>query len=332
MNVDRRGFFLTLMLPGAWALVGCSGSIPIPGRAARSKALSLHSRITGGARALSAAGLSGNGIGLGVPGGGGLGAAAGNPPMLGMFLNFGPALPDGGVSRGRPARPTRQEDPRTPTFYFDEFLRLWVRIEENLGRSRYDFFEDEAQTTQAGFAETRWPEEWSVYPQTWISMYRFDAGALAGTSGAWETTSAEDGSGSSRSQGIWSDGAAHKSESRWQANGDSTWWSRNEGPGAWWSESTATFGHNGSGEMRHGDSDGYTVIYSYNPDGSGSARFAGPTADFPVVIAWDGLGGAWITYPDGRREPIEGWWGCWWGVVAVSSPGESGADPGSAGP
>ncbi|MFM7323121.1 MAG: hypothetical protein ACKO5K_16600, partial [Armatimonadota bacterium] len=329
--MERRLFLSLLALPGAWTLSGCGGSIPKSGGGARSKVLELHSRITGGARALSSAGMSGNGLAASAPGGGLSGGGASAPPMLGAFLNFGPPPAGGGGVSRRRARPTRQEDPTPPTFYFDEFLRLWVRVQEAPGKSRYDFFLDEAASEGAGFAETRWPEDWSTFPQVWQSSYRFDAGELAGAAGEWETHCEADGSGRSTGNNVWMDGSTNRSSSEWFANGDSTWSSRSDAPGDWWTESSGTFRHDGSGGLRHRDSDGYGATYVYLPDGSGKARFEGPTTDFPITIHWNGRGEAWITYADGRREPFEGWWGCWWGVVKVAEPGGGGSDPGTSG-
>jgi len=325
----RRRFLAIAFMTGTGGmLAGCGGSIPIGGGSTRRKVLELHQRITGGARTFSSAGMSGAGLSADAAGGG----AA--PPMLGAFLNFGAPPSGGGISRRRKRPATRQEDPAPPTFYYDEFLELWVSVLDSPGHSRYEFFLDEGKSQPAGFMETVWPEDWTVYPQVWTSSYRFEAGSLRGAEGNWDSRYDADGSGESSGLNRWTDGSTQRSESRWFANGDSTWNYRSEGPGTWWNESSGTFRHDGSGGMRHRDSDGYGATYLYFADGSGRATFEGPGPDFPVVIGWDGRGNAWIQYADGRKERIDGWWGCWWGIVAVSDGpgGSSGSSDGSTGP
>ena len=341
MNTYNRRQVLTGMVAGVIpVLAGCSGSVPITsggGDPTRAKVLEMHERITGSARAFGGAAPSlGNsdsgGIGSGGTsgGGGGVGGSAGaNMPFLGAFFN---QPRPGGPNRSQKrhsARITRQEDGGNPVWYFDWFLGLWVLVTEEPGRSRYDLYVDEEKTNPAGHMETIWPVDWEAYPQEWSSTYEFTQGTMAGTSGTWKTNSSADGSGSSKGEHRWSDGSTQSSESLWTSMGDSSWKSRSEGPGTWWNESAGTFRHDGSGGMRHEDADGYLVVYVYNRDGSGRATFSGPEKDLPVVITWDGRGDAWITYADGRRERIDGWWGGWWGRPILYGGGGAtgGGDP-----
>lgn len=332
--LDRRGFLTLASVGVVPVLIGCGGSVPLPEGGSdptRSKVLEMHERITGSARAFGAASPSlggggadsgGNGAGGTTGGGGNSGAVnSGAMPFLGAFFNQPRPGGPGRATKRRSARITRQEDGANPVWYFDWFLNLWVAVTEEPGRSRYDLYVDEDENIPAGHMETIWPVDWETFPQEWSSTYEFTEGTMKGTSGTWRTTTEADWSGTSKGEHRWSDGSVQTSESLWTSQGDSTWKSRTEGPGTWWNESAGTFRHDGSGGLRNEDSDGYLAVYIYNRDGSGRATFSGPDKDLPVVIVWDGRGNAFITYVDGRRERIQGWWGGWWGPILYGGGG-----------
>lgn len=213
-----------------------------------------------------------------------------------------------------------------PTFYYDDYLGLWVQVVEGTDSSSYLLYQDEAQTEPAGSIVTRWPADWSTYPQVYSSSYSFTAGFLAGSHGDSLDTTNADGSGASSYEDIYSDGSSDKGSSTWSVSGASSWSSRSDMSDGSWFECSGSFAADGSGKTHEKSSDGYAADYVYNPDGSGSALISGPDPGLPAKIVWDVYGNETITWADGTVETIPAWYG-----YATSGSGGIGTAGGGSG-
>lgn len=198
-------------------------------------------------------------------------------------------------------------DPGTtaPTFYYDEYLALWVDISDSATQSLYSLYEDEAKTKPAGNITTTLPSS-STYPQVYSSSYTYTAGAQKGAHGSYVSTQNQDGSGSSIYQDTFANGDTDSGESDYTAAGDFTWKSDSNFGGAK-SSFRGTFHSDGSGSSHSETSDGYVSDYTYRADGSGEAHISGPDPGLPATVVWDALGNTIITYADGTVEKWTGW-------------------------
>ena len=194
-----------------------------------------------------------------------------------------------------------------PAFYFDEYLGLWVQIEDGAAQSAYLLYEDEAKTKPAGSIVTTWPENWEVFPQVYSSRYEFTAGFLAGARGSFETAQNADGSGHSSYENVYADGWKDQGRSAWTGRGDFTWSSRSEDPNGFTVSDRGAFRADGSGGTHSETSDGFTADYTFNADGSGHGRISGPLPGLPATITWDAFGNTTIRYADGTTEHIPDW-------------------------
>jgi hypothetical protein len=222
----------------------------------------------------------------------------------------------GSSGSGGPAIP-----PVAPTFYFDEFLGLWVDIQDTATQSTYTLYVDEAKTQPAGSIVTTIPSG-TTYPQTFASTYNFTAGVLAGSHGSYQTTVNQDGSGSSSYTDTYTDGSKDSGQSSWTVAGGFTWTDQSTDSTGAQTTSSGAFHSDGSGATHSTTSDGYTIDYTYNADGTGSGKISGPAAGLPANITSDVYGDITITYADGTVDSIPGWT-----VVPVTGTNPGGSTP-----
>ena len=262
----------------------------------------------------------------------GLGGGASSPgtsvgnrmplPFVGAFIQNVASVPRSGraVAIHRMTR-TRDSVPPTdassPTFYFDDYLGLWVEIIDNPTQSSYALFEDQGKTLPAGSIVTNFPAS-DASPQVYSSTYSFTAGLLKGSHGSYNDVQNADGSGSSTYDDVSADGWKDNGQSSWTANGDYTWKSHTDAPGSFSTNDRGTFHADGIGLTHSDSSDGYTSDYTYRSDGSGFARINGPAPGLPARIVWDTLGNTTITYADGSVDHFNSWG---YGGVAVQGSG-----------
>lgn len=214
----------------------------------------------------------------------------------------GSTPPDPGVGDPQPA----------PTFYYDDYLGLWVDINDTATTSTYTLYEDEAKTKPAGSIVTQNPAD-NTFPQVYSSSYTYTAGSQAGAHGSYKSTYNQDGSGSSAYQDVYVDGTQDQGSSSSTSRGDYTWSGRTDYADKTFSSFKGSFRSDGSGGTHSEGSDGYVSDYTYNADGTGHARITGPDPGLPVTIDWDTQGNTTIHYADGSIEVIQGWG---FGVVA----------------
>lgn len=254
-------------------------------------------------------------------------------PNVGAFLhNIAAASPATRGIRIRASKQTRQEpepeptptiliapdpypgpvDP-APSFYYDYYLGLWVDVVSTSSTMTYRLYEDEAKTQPAGSIDTIQPADWNTFPQVFESTYSFTAGFSAGSHGHSKNVTNADYSSTSEYDNTYPDGWTDSGNSRYDAQGNSTWTSRTETGNGQWSESSGSFRADGSGGTRTRTSDGYEATYVYNRDGTGHGRITGNDPGLPVTISWDAYGNTTTTYADGTIEHTPGWGGYGYG-------------------
>jgi len=343
--MKHRGLCLTPVVGctaaiAALLLTGCGGGGSASGGSAPTATTRarVHAMSQNGMRSLTLSGVQtpfyaslrngGLATGVGASGGASVPAASSTAlPMVGAFLKNIAAVPPAtraahlqsrGVALGR-----QVVDPlppiSLPTFYYDDYLGLWVQIEDDPESSTYLLYADEAKTQPAGSIRTTWPVDWNTYPQVYASTYRFTAGFLAGAHGDYSDTVGADGSGASTYEDTYPDGSRDAGTSIWRADGSSEWSSRSDNADGSWFECSGSFLADGSGKTHERSSDGYGADYVYNADYSGSAVLTGPDPGLPAKIVWDSYGNETITYADGTVETVPMWIG-----YADGSPGSTG--------
>ena len=192
-------------------------------------------------------------------------------------------------------------------FYYDEWLALWVDTTANTSITySQKFYEDEAKTIPAGSLDST-SSDWSVYPVSGSYHFVCAAGTLKGTSSDSTFTYNADYSGASHYSSVTSDGWKYKGDSINNADGSSTWTNRTDSPDGTYSTDTGTFRSDGSSVTKTTGSDGYTVEYVNNADGSATGKITGPFDGLPANIVRDTTGKTTITYADGTVDIIPGW-------------------------
>ena len=122
---------------------------------------------------------------------------------------------------------TRPDPGPLPTFYYDDYLGLWVDITDTPTSSTFALYEDEAKTKPAGSIVTTFPTG-DTFPQIFTSHYTYTAGTQAGSHGDYNNTVNQDGSGSSSYLDVYVDGGKDQGSSQWTAGGDYTWTGRTD--------------------------------------------------------------------------------------------------------
>ena len=246
-------------------------------------------------------------------------------PFIGAFLHggfgFGGGLPSGtgviglsspssgiGVAIGASVPAVRRAGTRESTFYYDEYLGLWVDYTSDSTSVTSFLYEDQAKTKPAGNIKSNYRNDFVPGDDfSYTSSYSFTAGLLKGSSGNYNTTFKSDGSGSSSYKDVETDGSTSIGSSVQQADGSSSWSSKYSSARGYVSNDSGSFNSDGSGKSHYDSSDGYASDYQYNADGSGSAKVNGPEPGLPAVIVWDADGNVTITYADGTTEHFKTW-------------------------
>lgn len=278
---------------------------------------------------------------------GGAGGATNSVPHLGAFIRNIVAAPpglrgqvvramktagrvgarrahdDGGVSTGGG---TVEPEPQN-TFYFDDFLNLWVQIKDSPTKLECLLYEDEAKSKPAGSIESTMPADWGKFPQTYVSTYTFTAGTLKGAHGKYTTTTQADFSGTSSYEDFGADGSKDRGESDWTTNGGSTWTDREDAADGTWTTHKGAFASDGGGTSREETSDGFVTETVYKTDGTGLSRFSGPAPGLPATLTWDACGKTVIRYADGSEETTPGWCGEGGSVGGGSTNSSGGSAP-----
>jgi hypothetical protein len=238
--------------------------------------------------------------------------------MIGGFIRH---MPPPGVGGTKPGRVKTRGDggggnsgggggtdpggPPADTFYYDEYLGLWVQTNFTDTSYGMDFFVDEAKTQSAGHMVSNWPADWTTYPVIWHSEYNFTAGVLDGSHGTFDSSMTSETAGSMNYDSVW--GGDHaRGRSSW-SDRSSTWTNRYEAADGAWSNDNGNFANDGSGTTTCENSLGYRTSYTWNADGSGNGRLEGPDPGMPATIRWDSMGNGTITYADGTQEEFH-WW------------------------
>lgn len=231
------------------------------------------------------------------------GGSFGVMPMFGGFLRHLAGI-SGAQGSGDDGSPPETRD----DFYFDDFLGLWVQIQDRPGRWEMRFFEDEARTRPAGSAVSTYPADWESYPQTFESNYEYTAGALRGARGSYLMRLTDPVNGSMTYENTYADGSNDRGESTWDASG-TRWSNRVELSDGAWYQHQGSWSADGSGSSSMSNSLGYRHTFRYNPDGSGSGTVEGPDPGLPARLTWDMFGNTTIRYADGTEEVIPSPWG-----------------------
>ena len=216
-------------------------------------------------------------------------------------------------------------------FYYDDWLALWVDTTVNTSTTySQKFYEDEAKTIPAGSLDST-SSDWSVYPVSGSYHFLCTAGSLKGTSSDSTFTYNADYSGASHYSSATSDGWKYKGDSINNADGSSSWTNRTDSPDGSYSTDTGTFRIDGSSVTKTTGSDGYTVEYVNNADGSATGKITGPFDGLPANIVRDTTGKTTITYADGTVDIIPGWDALYNGDGTVTSDGGASTGTGSVG-
>lgn len=199
-----------------------------------------------------------------------------------------------------------QPEESAPGFYYDEWLGLWVQVEEHSAGSRLLLYEDEEKTREAGIIESTYPVPTNAYPQTFTYRYDIRAGWQAGSRGEYVVTIWSETSGLMRYEYRQGDGSRGQGSSRWNETGGE-WSNRHESSDGFWAEDSGTFFVDGSGRTQSRNSLGYSSRFEYYPDGSGSGVIEGPDAGLPAMITWSVEGKMTIRWADGTVEEFNLW-------------------------
>ena len=332
----RLGICLTASGLIPFLLTGCGGGSgssssgsPSAGTRAAVRKVQSHGlrAFANGAPAASTFGASvGGGVGGNAAGASTTSTGTSGIPLVGGYLN---SLNAAHTNHRAAKHRTRDED---PNFYYDEWLGLWVEINNTSTTYSQQFYTDQAKTQSAGRVESVFSASDAV-PQTSTYTYTFTAGIMAGTHGSSSWSSNADGSGASSYENVTADGWKFKGSSVQQADGTSVWKNRTDEPDGFFTTDEGTFKADGSSVTKTVSSDGYTAQFTNNADGSATGIITGPNPGLPAHITRDTTGKTVIRYADGTIETIPGWTELYNDTVgAVSgSSGSEGTTTGSGG-
>jgi hypothetical protein len=214
-----------------------------------------------------------------------------------------------------------------PSFYYDEWLMLWVQFDSTAEGYSFLFYGDEAKHNPAGHMTSTVPADWNVYPQTYSADYAYTAGTLAGSHGTYQLASTSPSDGSMTYQDVYGDTSSDQGQAVWDAQ-HSTWTSEWNGPNSSsWYHDSGDWNADGSGTYQASTSDGWSMSWVYNADWSGHAHFEGPDPKLPADLTWTSDGHYHIRYADGSTEDwnYDDLWGGTTGVGSSSSSGSTGA-------
>ena len=249
-------------------------------------------------------------LGAFLRGGFGFGGGIAASGVVGVATPTGGASASSGIGNAFPgAHPGgRKARTRESSFYYDEFLGLWVDFNSTETSVTSALYEDQAKTKPAGTISSTFPATYDpTADYAYASDYSFTAGTLKGSKGSYSTTFKADGSGTSTYFDTQPDGSKSAGSSQTNADGSSTWTSAYRSATGLSSNDSGSFFADGSGKSHFDSSDGYITDYAYHADGSGSGKIAGPDPGLPATIVWDNMGNVTITYADGSVEKFNAW-------------------------
>jgi len=320
----------------ALAIAGCGGggsgmeggNVATRAQIQEQHAMAVRSILQSGIQSPAMAGIR-NAAGSVSPGGNGMMPSP--MPMIGSFFRFGAGIAfatgfsePGGGEGGSPD-PGEPPVPQTD-FYYDEWLGLWVQMQFEETRFRFDFYEDERKQLPAGFAESTWTGNFETYPQVWSSEFQITAGMFARSSGSYVSTLTSPTDGTMQYSYHWNDGASGQGRSEWNATG-STYANETTAADGSWFKDRGNFSNEGGGESSSEDSQGFRTRYVWNADGSGHGLLEGPMRNLPAEIRWDTFGNGTIRYADGTVEEFH-----WWFIVSPEEvPPDTGEGEGGGG-
>jgi hypothetical protein len=90
-----------------------------------------------------------------------------------------------------------------PTFYYDDYLRLWLESSWTETSSTVRLYEDELKAVPAGRFVTTYPSGWDTYPYSFASKFEITAGPYAGAKGNYESVAETDLSGHMTYASTW---------------------------------------------------------------------------------------------------------------------------------
>jgi len=235
------------------------------------------------------------------------GRGAGEIPVsfLGGFMRQTALVSAGDVSILPIEEPGGENDPGwsgDPGFYYDEWLGLWVEVQNTSNGVTFLLYEDEQKTRRAGHITTTFPENTESYPQVYRSEYEF-----LGPRGFYETKLESETTGTMRYENESSAFGKDTGSASWR-DGRYEWSHRHEGKDGFWSEDFGSFASDGSGTTRSRNSLGYRTTFKYRADGSGEGVIEGPDPGLPATITWDAQGNVRIVWADGTVEEYN-WFG-----------------------
>ena len=203
-----------------------------------------------------------------------------------------------------------------PSFYYDDYLQLWLDSSWTDTSSTVLLFEDEQKAKPAGSFITTYPNGWDTYPYTYLSKFEITAGTYSGAKGSYESVAESESAGHMTYSSTWPGYGRDSGESRYTADGGTWSYASDLTDGTWYHDA-------GSYTMTKStftseDSRGYRRTSTYFADGSGHGRVEGPDPGLPATIVWDVNGHTKITYADGTSEE----WDAWSGGTTGSTAGD----------
>ena len=322
-------------------LIGCGGASVGVGGGSSPTSRTREAIKSGYLRALIGAGALGAGPSGGFGGGGTTGgSSSGSTGTSGGFPGFGflvhdyssPGSDTSGSSTGRTIESTSGSTTGTtggdlpgPSFYYDDYLNLWLDSSWTDTSSTVLLYEDEQKSKPAGSFVTTYPSGWKTYPYSYLSKFEITAGSYAGAKGSYESVAESESAGHMAYTSTWPGYGQDSGESSYTAEGG-TWSYASTLTNGTWYHDTGSYTMTKS-TFTSEDSSGYRRSYTYLADGSGSGRIEGPDPGLPAIIEWDVNGHTKITYADGTSEE----WDAWSGGTTGSTAGDGGTVTGSTG-
>jgi hypothetical protein len=211
-------------------------------------------------------------------------------------------------------------------FYFDEWLQLWVDTQWSDTTFTSSFYLDEAKAQPAGHATSTFSGDWTVFPQAYTSEYAFTAGSLAGSHGTYNSTQTSEFDGSMVYNNTYSDTSHDQGSASWSVTG-STWQSTwNSAGDKGWYRDSGDWNADGSGTYSCSASTGWSSVWHYHSNGSGSAHFEGPDPKLPADLTWTAAGEFKIVFADGSSETWN--WSDLWDNNGEGTSGSNGLTTG----
>jgi len=215
-------------------------------------------------------------------------------------MNAHQAKLTGNIRRGLQA-------PSNTSFYYDEFLGLWVDIQDTPTQSTYTLYEDQGKTKPAGSIVVTHSADSTAYPQTFGATYQFTAGLLSGSQGTYTLAYTSANGGTLTYQDTFANGDSDKGAASWADNGDYTWSDATSSKSGLSYFDKGTFHADGSGATHMESSDGYSADFTYSADGSSTGTVSGPQPGLPAKYVTDTNGTVTVTYADGTVETYSLW-------------------------